>query len=854
VEKRRFQAKEKREILSLKRFLPIQPKAWFVTLLLLAICGQLFAQKATVTGKLLTEENEGIAFAAVAAIGYTGGTTTDSLGNYTLSILSNTKVKVSFSHLNYDTQVYELELAVGEVKKLNRILKFKENIINEAVVSDDANRDNTMMRVDPKIALEIPTISGGIEAVLKTLPGVSSNNELSSQYNVRGGNYDENLVYVNDIEIYRPFLVRSGQQEGLSFINPDLVASLSFSAGGFEAKYGDKMSSVLDVKYKRPRKFAATVAGSLLGGSAHVEGSSKDYRFSYLGGFRYRTNQYILGSLDTDGAYRPQFMDAQGLLNFDINDKWSVSALVNYAQNKYNFVPENRETDFGTISEALRFTVFFDGQEVNTFETMLGALTVEYRPEPKLKLKLIASGFRSNETETFDVQGQYFLGQLENNFGSDNLGEVAFNRGIGTFLDHARNYLTANVLSLRHIGKWFDGYRILDWGIKYQYEDITDRLSEWNVIDSSGFSLPLNPNNLQVFDVLKTTIKLRSHRTSGFIQNTWLFSDTSKHKLTAGVRFHYWDVNKQFIVTPRVNYSFDPKWEKTDMIFRASGGLYYQPPFYRELRDLDGNLNKDVRAQQSYHAVVGMDYNFKAWKRPFKLVAEVYYKYLNDLVTYEIDNVRIRYYAENNSRGYATGLDLKVNGEFVKGIESWASMSVMTVQEDIIDDFYYDYLNSDGETIVFGLTENSTPADSIKRTPGFIPRPTDQRVNFALYFQDYVPRLPSLKMHLNLVFGSGMPFGPPDNTRYRDTLRIPPYRRVDIGFSYMLLGEKKKFVGPKNPLKYFKSIWISFEVFNLLGTNNTLSYLWISDITNRQYAVPNFLTARRINARIVMKF
>ena len=324
--------------------------------------------------------------------------------------------------------------------------------------------------------LEIPTISGGIEAVLKTLPGVSSNNELSSQYNVRGGNYDENLVYVNDIEIYRPFLVRSGQQEGLSFINPDLVGSLSFSAGGFEAKYGDKMSSVLDVKYKRPRKFAATVAGSLLGGSAHVEGSSKDYRFSYLGGFRYRTNQYILGSLDTDGAYRPQFMDAQGLLNFDINEKWSVSALVNYAQNKYNFVPENRETDFGTISEALRFTVFFDGQEVNTFETMLGALTAEYRPEPKLKLKLIASGFRSNETETFDVQGQYFLGQLENNFGSDNLGEVAFNRGIGTFLDHARNYLTANVVSLRHIGKWFDGYRILDWGIKYQYEDITDRL------------------------------------------------------------------------------------------------------------------------------------------------------------------------------------------------------------------------------------------------------------------------------------------------------------------------------------------------------------------------------------------
>ena len=827
-----------------------------ISFFILLVAGQLaLAQsKGIVQGKLLDEENNGIYLANIAVVGVGGGTYTDSLGNYRLEVPADTKVKIFFSHINYDTQTFEVELGPGETKNLNRILKFKENLITEAVVNDDANRATTMTRVDPRIAIEIPSAGGGIEAVLKTFPGVSSNNELSSQYNVRGGNYDENLVYVNDVEIYRPFLVRSGQQEGLSFVNPDLVGSLNFSAGGFEAKYGDKMSSVLDVKYKRPRKFAATVAGSLLGGSLHVEGSSKDYRFSYLAGFRYRSNQYILGSLDTDGAYRPRFMDAQGLLNFDINEEWSVSMLVNYAQNRYQFIPENRETDFGTISDALRFTVYFDGQEVNTFETMLGALTTEYRPSPNLKLKLIASAFRSNETETFDVQGQYFLGQLENNFGSDNLGEVAFNRGIGTFLDHARNYLTANVVSVRHIGKWFDGYRILDWGIKYQYESITDKLSEWNMIDSSGYSLPLNPNELQVFEVLKTTINLNSHRGTGFIQNTWTFNEASKHRLTAGVRFHYWDVNKQFIATPRANYSFDPKWKKADMIFRASGGMYYQPPFYRELRDLNGELNKDVRAQQSYHAVLGMDYNFKAWRRPFKLVAEVYYKYLNDLVTYEIDNVRIRYYANNNSRGYATGLDLKVNGEFVSGIESWASMSVMTVQEDILDDFYYDYFNSDGEKIVYGITENTIPADSIKQSPGYIPRPTDQRVNFSLYFQDYVPKLPSLKMHLNLVFGSGMPFGPPDYVRYKDTLRIPPYRRVDIGFSYMLLGEKKKFVGPKNPLKYFKSIWISFEVFNLLGTNNTLSYLWISDITNRQYAVPNYLTARRINAKIVMKF
>jgi len=836
-------------------FSSISHKKWLALSFLLMCFYTVTAQNnAQIEGTLKDENKQGIPFASVAVLGTTIGSSTDSIGNYSLKVPSEQKLKVVFTHINFDSQSFELQLKAGETRKLNRILKLKENLITEAIVKDDANRATTMQRIDPRIAIVIPSVGGGIEAVLKTFAGVSSNNELSSQYNVRGGNYDENLVYVNDVQIYRPFLVRSGQQEGLSFINPDLVGSINFSAGGFEAKYGDKMSSVLDVKYKRPRKFAATVTGSLLGGGVHVEGSSKDYRFSYLAGFRYRSNQYVLGSLDTDGQYRPRFVDVQSLFNFDINDKWSVSLLTNYAQNRYQFVPENRETEFGTISEALRFTVFFEGQEINTFETLMGAITTEFRPSPKLKLKLIASAFRSNESETFDVQGEYWLDALENNFGADNLGEVAFNRGIGTFLDHARNYLTANVLSARHIGKWFDGFRIMQWGIKYQYEDINDKLSEWSMIDSSGYSLPQNTNELQVSELLKTEINLQSNRISGFLQNTWLFSDTSKHLLTFGARFHYWDVNKQFIVTPRANYSFNPKWKKIDMIFRLSGGMYYQPPFYRELRDLNGTLNKNVRAQQSYHAVLGMDYNFKAWNRPFKLVTEVYYKYLNDLVTYEIDNVRIRYYANNNSRGYATGIDMKLNGEFVKGIESWASLSVMTVQEDILDDFYYDYYNDQGQKIVYGITENQVVSDSVKQEPGFIPRPTDQRVNFSLYFQDHIPNLPSMKMHLNLVFGSGMPFGPPDFVRYKDTLRIPPYRRIDIGFSYMILGEKKKFVGAKNPLKYFKSIWISLEVFNLLGTNNTLSYLWIADITNRQYAVPNYLTARRLNAKIVMKF
>jgi hypothetical protein len=632
-------------------------------------------QKGTLKGTLKDEQGRPIPYASVAIMGTTNGVQTDSLGRYSITVPSKEMVKLAFSHIRFDGQSYEVEVEPGQVRTLDRILKVKDNIVDEVVINDESNRKNTMQRIDPKMALIIPTAGGGIEALLKTLPGVSSNNELSSQYNVRGGNYDENLIYVNDVEIYRPFLVRSGQQEGLTFINPDLVEGLSFSAGGFEAKYGDKLSSVLDVKYKRPRKFAATASGSLLGGGLHLEGATKDYKFSYLMGMRYRSNSYILGSLDTDGQYKPQFWDVQALLNYELNDKWNFSVLAHYSQNKYQFIPENRETDFGTISEALRLTVYFDGQEVNTFETMTGALMAEYRPTQKLRYKLIASAYRSNESETFDVQGQYWLGQLDNNFGSDNLGEVAFNRGIGTFLDHARNYLTANVASLNHIGHWLDGYRKLDWGLKYQFEDITDRLSEWNMIDSSGYSLPLNPNELQVFNVLKTDIKLQSNRVSGFLQNSWFFSDSSKHTLTAGVRFHYWDVNKEFIATPRATYAFNPRW-KRDVVFRLSGGLYYQPPFYRELRDLNGVLNTNLKAQQSYHAVIGSDWNFSAWGRPFKLVAEVYYKYLDNIVPYEIDNVRIRYYATNNARGYATGLDLKINGEFVPGIESWASMSV----------------------------------------------------------------------------------------------------------------------------------------------------------------------------------
>jgi len=696
---------------------------------------------------------------------------------------------------------------------------------------------------------------------------VSSNNELSSQYSVRGGNFDENLVYVDDVQIYRPFLVRSGQQEGLSFINSDMVSSILFSAGGFDAKYGDKLSSVLDIKYRVPREFAGTVSASLLGASLHLEGVTEGYRLSYQIGIRRKSTRYLLNSLNTEGDYRPSFTDFQAHLTYDLTPKTELSFIGNYARNNYLFVPQNRETQFGTVNEALKLTIYFDGNELDAYETFQGAFTTTVNPNDDLKLKFIAAGFRSLESETFDIQGQYFLDELEKDIGKAEFGEAKLNRGVGTYLTHARNYLDATVLSFAQKGFFTLERSFLQWGAKVQHEEIRDELSEWNMIDSAGFSIPkttdsigyVSPNlqptqSLEILDVLKTKIGINSNRVMGFVQNNWNWSseDSVDYTFNAGVRFNYWDFNDQFLVSPRASFSWDPNWKK-DVIFRAAVGVYHQPPFYRELRDLNGVINPDLKAQQSIHFVLGSDYLFKAWKRQFKLVTEIYYKDLKNLVPYEIDNVRIRYYANNNAKGYATGLDLKVNGEFVKGVDSWISMSVMQTREDIIDDFYYKYQNQSGETIIIGYTADQVVTDSTRFEPGFIPRPTDQRVTFNMFFQDYLPKNPDFKMHLNMVYGTGIPFGPPSFERYKDTLRIPDYRRVDIGFSAQLIRPDSE-LKQKNPLRHLKSMWISLEVFNLLGINNTISYLWIKDVTNRQYAVPNFLTFRLINVKLVTKF
>jgi len=821
---------------------------------------------ATIYGRVTDADNKTLELVNIAIADMPGGTTTDRSGLFEINVPAEKHIELLFSFVGFKVKRVPVFLAANERKRIDIKLTSTATQLPDFEIISEFYRESNLVRIDPRVASVIPTPGGGIESIIKTLPGVSSTSELSYQYSVRGGNYDENLIYVNDIEIYRPLLIRSGQQEGLSFINADLVSSVLFSAGGFDARYGDKMSSVLDIQYKKPKSFAGSFSGSLLGGTAHVEGLTKKRNISYVMGFRNKSNQYLLSALESKGDYKPSFTDFQAYLSYEHTSAWEFGFFTNIAQNTYRFIPRTRETKFGTINEALKLRVYFDGQEVDKFDTYFGAFTAEYKPNKYTRLKHIISAFRSVESETFDIQGQYWLFQLENDFGKDDFGNEAFERGVGTYLEHSRNFLTADVISFEQKGSRIKDNQVLQWGVKFRHESITDRLKEWTLIDSAGFNLPHPPDSVgytnpalqpaydfELYESLHTSINLSSQRLSGYLQNTWnYYLDSIKISVTAGVRANYWDFNGQFLVSPRATVSLKPNWEK-DILFRFSTGLYHQPPFYREIRDFSGQINHDIKAQESIHFVLASDWNFTAWGRPFKYITEVYYKHLNNLIPYEVDNVRIRYYANALSKGYATGIDMKVNGEFVRGIESWASLSFLKTQEDIIGDFFYEYYNNNGQLIIPGYTLNNVAVDSLRIEPGYIPRPTDQRVNFSLFFQDYLPRNPSYKMHLSLLYGTGLPFGPPKTDKHRHTLRMPSYRRVDIGFSKILKSEEK-ILPDKNIFRHFKTIWITAEVFNLLQINNTISYLWVKDVNNRQYAIPNYLTPRMLNIRLVADF
>lgn len=820
----------------------------------ICLAGFALAQTTTISGYVRDENNQPLESISIGVLeDGRYATTSDDKGFYSLALPANTEWTLTFFNISFEKQNFKITLKPGENKTLSPKLKFKNALTTVDV--DGGKSDVEMVRLDPKNFPQLPSASGNLEDLIKTQIGVSSNNELSSGYSVRGGNFDENLVYVNDIEVYRPFLARSGQQEGMSFANPEMVSNINFSAGGFEARYGDKMSSVLDITYKKPLKFGGSASASLLGGNLHLEGVSKNRVLAWSIGSRYRTNTYLLKALDTRGEYRPRFIDIQSFLTFDFNPKFKLEFLGNLANNKYLVIPSTRETTFGTVNNALKLTMYFEGQEVMQYTTVLGGLSATYLPNPKLKLKFITSFYRANEEESYTVLGQYFIDQLEADFGKPTFGQVAFNRGIGSFLNNGRNYLTAIVGSTEHKGTYYINSKSeFMWGAKAQLEQINDKLGEWRLVDSAGYISPYSPTSIDLLDVYKTKIALSSQRVQGYIQynNKWDLRDTSTLTFTGGVRSHYWTVNQQVLISPRLTLAYKPHW-KRDWLFRFSSGLYYQPPFYRELRNIQGTLNKQVKAQQSIHFLLSSDYVFKMWNRPFKLITAGYYKQLNSINTYEIDNVRVRYFANNNSTGYSTGFDLRINGEFVKGVESWASVGLLQSREKSPDNIHYKFYNKDGEEIIKGRTFDQVKADSTRIDPGYIRRPNDQLVVFGLFFQDYLPKVPSCKFNLNINFGTGLPFGPPTHLRYQQVFKMPPYRRVDAGFAYNIIkeGREKK---RKNVFTHIKDVWLFAEVLNILQVNNTVSYTWIQDVTGQRYAVPNYLTNRQVNVRLYMTF
>jgi hypothetical protein len=810
---------------------------FFVTFLLRMYAVNAQLPYCHIAGTITDGEGKPIYLANISAENNAFVAVTDEQGNYLLKLPANKNYAIQYTCVGFSPIQIQVNGKPGEEIELNLQLHETYKPIGEIRVSSQSDRSGNLTRINSKTLDAIPNPTGNLETLLKTLPGVYSNNELTAQYSVRGGNFDENLVYINDVEIYRPFLVRSGQQEGLSIINPDLVSGIQFSAGGFDASYGDKLSSVLDITYRQPTQGEASVSMSLLGGSVHMEGISKNQKLTHLSGFRYKTNQYLLNSLDTRGDYKPSFMDFQTLVNYKISDKFSVSFLGNASMNNYRFIPATRETEFGTVSTALKLKIYYDGQETDRYNTWIGALTGTYRPSENLHLKLIASGYIANEEETYDIQGQYLINELDTRMGSASFGDSIMNIGIGTFLDHARNFLQIRVFSLNLTGALDEGKCSIQWGLKFQHESINDQVSEWQMVDSAGYSLPHTSSMVNLFNAVHATNSIGPYRATSFIQGSREFNlSTGFLQMAAGIRMNYYSLNGEYFVNPRAWLQFTPV-QFRDIHFRAAGGLYFQPPFYRELRNQFGILNTSLQSQKSIQTLAGIDYYFTAWNRPFKLTGEVYFKYLYDLVPYSIDNVRISYLALNDARGYSTGLDIKLNGEFVKGTDSWASISFMRSMEE--------------RTSIINDAEGN-PIDK-----GFYPRPTDQLVNFGLFFQDYLPDNPSYRVNLYLLYGSGLPCNIPDWLRYDQFFRMPAYKRVDIGFSKVI---KDADIEPRSKIwSVFREVMLSGEIFNLLGVNNTISYMWVRTVSNlhqtpAMFAVPNYLTARRFNLRLSLTF
>ncbi|MDA9069297.1 TonB-dependent receptor plug domain-containing protein [Algibacter sp.] len=824
-----------------KLFTLLKAKQLLTTIIFFSVLTLSFAQNATIKGIILDKNNQPIEKVNVKTDN--NGTATNTNGFYIITIPANKEITIEFTHLSHKKVVSTFNLKNGESFEFNPVMSTSIEQIATVIVSGDRRKEvEGIITLKSEVIRKIPGANAGVENLLLTLPGVSNNNELSTQYSVRGGNYDENLVYVNGIEVYRPFLVRSGQQEGLSFVNTNLVQNVDFSSGGFQAKYGDKLSSVLDITYKNPYQFEVNADLSLLGGSLSVENLSKDSKFSSIVGLRYRDNSLLVNAKETETNFKPTFADAQAYFTYKFSNKFYLSFLGSASINKYNFEPQTRQTNFGTLSDPVALLVFYDGQEKDRYQTLFGAFKGSYFVNDDLTLHLIASTYHTTEEEYFDILAQYRLGEVNSNIGDENLGEVEFSQGIGSQLNHGRNDLDALITNIEHKGDFKVNDNRFEWSVKYTNEDIRDRLIEWEVIDSAGFSVrpPRTfPNDqpyesfsgpLEPFQNVRSTNNTQINRLQAYGQ--WSKRSTigtSDVWYNAGVRAHSWSVSgdgisssNQTVFSPRAQFAIKPYWEK-DMLFRVAAGMYYQPPFYRELRDANGVIQPNVKAQKSFHLVLGNDYSFKMWNRPFKLTSEVYYKNLSDVNPYTLENVRIRYRANNSAKAYAYGLDMRLNGEFVPGTESWFSFGYLKTEENI-------------------------------NNQGYISRPTDQRLKFAALFQDYVPNMPNLKMYLNLVFNTGLPGGSPSYADpYEFQNRLPSYKRADLGLQYVLVDSEKTFnTGWKKP---FKALSFGFEIFNIFDVQNSITNTWVRDVSSkRQIAIPNYLTPRVFNVRTTMKF
>lgn len=803
---------------------------WCLLLLPLGV----LAQQGTIKGTVRGTDSKVLELATVGIKGTTLGTQTNAAGEFILAVPAGKEIELAVRYLGFKELTRKVEVAPGQTITINLTLEADPKQLNTVNIQGkrqgDTREQASTTTLDPRLTKNLPSAYGDFNKILVTLPGVSSNNELSSTYSVRGGNYDENLVYVNGIEIYRPFLVSNAQQEGLSFVNPDLVGNIEFSSGGWQPKYGDKLSSVLNIAYKKPTEFAATITGGLTGGAIHLENATKNKKIAYLLGVRHKNGQYLLQGLQTDGEYKPKFSDAQAYVSIDLSKgaeptgKTTIGLLTSIAQNDYLVIPESRVTTFGTRQVPLRLFVGFDGREKMTYTTYQAGVNLAHQFTSNYTSELILSGVESREREFRDVEAGYRICEMDN---TGNFEECQMVLGVGSEFNHARNALLARILTAESRNTWqIDNRNALEFGLKVGSEKIEDKLDEYGFEDSSDFVLPTY--------LLQSDLNLNTLRYNAYLQHS-IDLDSLK-TLTYGVRASYWDLNNELLLSPRVQYSFIIK-RNPDLSLKAALGVYFQPPFYRELRDFEGNLNLDLKAQRSVHAILGSDYLFKAWTRDFKLTTELYYKHLTNVVPYDIDNVRLRYYAKNNAKAYAAGLDVRVNGEFIKGAESWLSLGLMTTREDIQGDSVNVY-GADGK--VTGRAEQ-----------GYIRRPSDQLVNVGVFFQDHLPDNPTIRMYLNLVYGSGLPFGPPRQPEFRTAFRGKSYKRIDLGFSKVLILESD--LVQKNRFS-LESLWIGLEVLNIIDANNRVSYTYVSDMNDITYAVPNYLTGRRLNLRFVAKF